>query len=172
MCINNFIYDIRALKYRCVQAYFHFQLEEAQKMTDEGRGDVCTRDEDFIRSQIKEIKLKIEQNHNTNEDILKLVKTNPLIIPYYNVIGQIVKKHFSVGVRWIPSFLTIEVLRLFSEKGYQDFKDIDFLQLMKEYELFEDKKKSNLITHFKCAAEIVESISNKKVFKKKKKKKC
>lgn len=171
MCINNFIYDIRALKYRCVQSYFHLQLEEAQKLAEEGKGDVCVRDEDFIRSQIKEIKLRIEQNHNTYEDILKIVKTNPLIIPYYNVIGQIVKKHFSVGVRWIPSFLTIEVLRLFSEKGYQDFKDIDFLQLMKEYELFEDKKKSNLITHFKCAAEIVESISNKKVFKKKRKKK-
>lgn len=171
MCINNFIYDIRSLKYRCVQAYFHFQLEEAQKLTEEGKGDVCVRDEDFISSQIKEIKSRMEQNNNTYENILKLAKTNSFIIPYYNVIGQIVKKHFSVGIGWIPSFLAVEVLRLFSEKGYQDFKDIDFLKLMKEYELFEDKKKSNLIIHFKCAAEIVGSISNKKVFKKKRIKK-
>ena len=43
--MNAFIYDIRFLKYRFVQAYFHFQLIQAQKLTDEGKGRVCVVEE-------------------------------------------------------------------------------------------------------------------------------
>lgn len=165
--IANFIYDLRALKYRCVQAYFHFQLQEAQKDTEMGKGKVCVRDEDLIKNAVIKIKNRFEDNNNTYEDILKLAKQNPFIIHYYNVIGKIVKKHFAVGIGWIPSFLTVEVLRQFQEKGYSDFIDFDLIGLLAEYEKFEDKKSSNIITHYKCAEEIVKSISEKKVFKKK-----
>ena len=32
MSINNFIYDIRIFKYHCVLAFFHGELEEAEKL--------------------------------------------------------------------------------------------------------------------------------------------
>jgi len=167
--LKDFIYDIRALKYRCVQSYFHFQLEEAQKMTEEGKGDLCVRDEQLIKSTLMDIKNRFEENNNTYENMLVLAKLNPIVAPYYNVIGQIVKKHFASGEGWIPSFLAVEVLRQFQEKGYSDFNDIDLVKLLEEYEKFEDKKKGSLGVHYKCAEEIVKSISAKKVFKKKRK---
>lgn len=169
--IKDFIYDLRAIKYKCIQAYFHFQLEDAQRLTDEGKGEVCVRNVDYISNAVLEIKETIEKNHNTYEEMVKLSKSNPFIPQYYNVIGVIVKKHFAVNEGWIPSLLTIEVLRLFKEKGYKDFEHIDFQKLSDEYEKFHDKKKGSIPLHFKCAEEIVKSIDRKKLFSKKRKKK-
>jgi hypothetical protein len=169
MSINPFIYDLRALKFRCIQAYFHFQLEEAQKETDKGKGKVCSLNYDKVKDCLIDIKSRIENNKNTYEDIKNYAKINPIIALYYNVIGKIVKKYFSLNNGWIPSFLTLEVLRIFTEKGYKDFADIDFLDLQGEFQMFKDKEKGLLSKHYECAAEIVKSIENKKAFRRKRK---
>lgn len=169
MSINNFIYDIRILKYKCILAYFHVQLEEAQRMTDEGKGENCVRDLDLIKESISLIKKRIEESKCTYDDMVLQIRSNPFLIPYYNTIGQTVAKHFTVEKPWIPSFLMLEVLRLFSEKNYNIFPDIDFLSLQKEFEIFENKKNSILPLHYKCAEDIFLSLEKKKVFKKKRK---
>ncbi len=170
MSINNFIYDIRILKYKCILAYFHFQLEEAQRMTDEGKGESCVRDVDYVQENIFKIKDRIEEKNCTYKDMVLQIKVNPFLIPYYNTIGRTVKKYFSVDVPWIPSFLMVEVLRLFAEKNYNLFPDIDFLKLQAEFQKYEKRKDSNLPLHYKCAEDIFLSLEKKRVFKKKRKK--
>lgn len=170
MSINNFIYDIRILKYKCILAYFHFQLEEAQKMNDEGKGENCVRDVDYVQENIFKIKEIIEEKNCTYKDMILQIRANPFLIPYYNTIGTTVKKYFSVDTPWIPSFLMIEVLRLFSEKNYNIFPGINFLDLQEKFEKYENRKNSNLPLHYRCAEEIFNSINEKKIFKKKRKK--
>lgn len=166
--MNAFIYDIRFLKYRFVQAYFHFQLIQAQRLTDEGKGRVCVVEENVVAKAIQGIKDIIEEKNNTYED-MKILIINPLFRSYYNTIGDTVKKHFKVNMGWIPSFLAIEVLRIFQERGYTDFKEIDFMALQEYYQRHEDRKENDIALHYKCAEDIYKSIMNKKIFKKKKK---
>lgn len=169
--MNAFIFDLRRVKFECIQAYFHFQLLEAQKMTDEGNGRICTTEtaHDDLRALLKDIVATIEKNGNTYEDMKVKSKFAPFIGAYYNVTGEVVKKHFKAGAGWIPSFLTLEVLRQFAEKGYKDFEHVDFMSAMALYEDNDFRKSNNLITHYKCAEEIVKTIDEKKVFKKKRK---
>lgn len=174
MSLNNFIYDIRTLKYKCILAYFHRQLEEAEKMTNEGKGEICVKDIEYVRSSISKIKIRMEELKCTDKDMALQIRANPFLIPYYNTIGQTVKKHFPVQTPWIPSFLMIEVLRLFTEKNYNLFPesdDMDFVKLQHEFQRHENRKDSNLPLHYKCAEDIFLSIEKKKVFKKKKRNK-
>jgi hypothetical protein len=168
--MNPFIYDLRYLKYRFIQAYFHFQLLEAQRLTDNGQGIECVTDASIIGDAINKIMIIIDKNNNTYEEIVKVIKFNPYMREYYNVIGDTVKKHFKINQGWIPSFLAIEVLRHFDDKGYKDFKDIDFVALQAYYEKHEDRKNHQLPLHYKCAEDIYNSIMKKRIFKKKRKK--
>ena len=122
-----------------------------------------------VAKAIQGIKDIIEEKNNTYED-MKILITNPLFRSYYNTIGDTVKKHFTIGKGWIPSFLTIEVLRIFDEKGYTDFKEIDFVSLQGYYQKHEDRKENDLALHYKCAEDIYNSIMAKKIFRKKKRK--
>lgn len=171
MAIKNFIYDIRILKYKCILTYFHLQLIEAEKMTEEGKGEICVKNVDYVRTSILQIKEIMEETKCTYHEMVLQMKANPFLIPYYNTIGGTVRKHFSVTDPWIPSFLMIEVLRLFSEKNYNFFPNIDFLKLQEEFQRYENRKESNLPLHYKCAYEIFQSIDKKKVFSKKNKNK-
>ncbi|MDX9744477.1 MAG: hypothetical protein RBT59_11700 [Arcobacteraceae bacterium] len=65
--MNPFIYDLRYLKYRFIQAYFHFQLLEAQRLTDEGQGIECVTDASIIGDAINKIMIIIDKNNNTFE---------------------------------------------------------------------------------------------------------
>lgn len=168
MSVNPFIFDMRRLKFDCIQAYFHFQLENAEKQSKESTSKVCTRNYEEVRNNLLGIKEIIEKNGNTYEKMEQQLKRTPFLAAYYNVTGEIVKKHFNNGKGWIPSFLALEVFRQFTEKGYKDFKEVDFLALQGEYEAFKDKEKGILAEHYACAEEIVKSIENKKVFKRKK----
>lgn len=167
MSINNFIYDIRILKYKCILAYFHVQLEDAELVTNQGEGQRCVRNEEFVKENVTKIKKRIEEVNCTYNDLIPQIKLNPFLIPYYNTIGATVKKHFTVKNPWVPAFLMLEVFRLFSEKKYNIFPDINFENLQAEFELFEDRKSSQLPLHYKCAEDIFLSIDKKRVFKKK-----
>lgn len=171
MSMNNFIYDIRVLKYKCILAYFHRQLEEAEKMTNEGKGETCVKDIEYVRSSIFEIKDKIEELKCTYKDMALQIKSNPFLIPYYNTIGATIKKHFPVNAPWVPAFLMLEVLRLFAEKNYKIFPEMDFIKLQEQFQRHENRKDSNLPLHYKCAEDIFLSIEKKKLFKKKRMKK-
>ena len=192
MSVNPFIFDMRRLKFDCIQAYFHFQLENAEKQSKESTSKVCTRNYEEVRNNLLGIKEIIEKNGNTYEKMEQQLKRTPFLAAYYNVTGEIVKKYFNQKIilkredyptltdeefeeeqdkykkGWIPSFLALEVFRQFTEKGYKDFKEVDFLALQGEYEAFKDKGKGVLAEHYACAEEIVKSIENKKVFKRKK----
>lgn len=168
--MNPFIYDLRTYKYKFIQAYFHFQLLQAERLKNEGKGKLCVIEEDIVATSVQKIIKIIEDNNNTYEDVIKTIKYNPPMREYYNVIGNTVKKHFTVGKGWIPSFLAIEVLRIFDEKGYTTFKEIDFLTLQGYYQKHENRKENDLITHYKCAEDIYNSIMDKKIFRKKRKK--
>ena len=168
--MNAFIYDIRAYKYKFIQAYFHFQLLQAERLTMEGKGRPCAIEEDIVASSVQKIRKIIEDNNNTYEDVMKTIKYNPPMREYYNIIGDTVKKHFTIRKGWIPSFLTIEVSRIFDEKGYTDFKEIDFVSLQGYYQKHEDRKENDLALHYKCAEDIYNSIMAKKIFRKKKRK--
>lgn len=61
MSINNFIYDIRILKYKCILAYFHVQLEDAELVTNQGEGQRCVRNEEFVKENVTKIKKKLKK---------------------------------------------------------------------------------------------------------------
>ena len=168
--MNAFIYDIRTYKYRLVQAYFHFQLVQAQKLTEEGKGRVCVMEEDIVAESVHKIKNIIEEKNNTYSDISNILRANPPFRDYYKTIGDTVKKYFKLGQGWIPSFLCIEVLRIFDEKGYLDFNEIDFVSLQGYYQKHEDRRDNDLVTHYRCAEDIYNTIMAKKIFRKKRKK--
>lgn len=170
MSINNFIYDIRIFKYHCVLAFFHGELEEAEKLTEEGKGEICVKDIEYVRSSMIQIKNKMEELKCTDKDMALQLRANPFLLQYYNTIGATVRKHFPLQTAWIPSFLMIEVLRLYSEKNYNFFPEIDFLRLQTEFQRYENRKESNLPLHYKCAEDIFLSLEKKRVFKKKRKK--
>lgn len=170
MAIANFIYDLRYLKYRCIQAYLHTILKEAEAAVDKGITTECTRNTEFVKKTIYKIIEIIEFHGNTFSAIELVAQSNPMIIPYYNVSKQIVNKYFKVNDEYIPALLTLEVLRLFSERGYKEFKDIDFLSAQTEFQKAENRKENKVPLHMKCAEELFNSILSKKVFKKKKRK--
>lgn len=170
MAIENFIYDLRYLKYRCVQAYLHTILKDAEEAMKKGITTECTRDTEKVRIAIINIVNIIEEQGNTYNSVELVARSNPMIIPYYNVSKQIVNKYFKPNDEYIPALLTLEVLRLFTEKGYSDFKDIDFVDLQGEFQMVKDRKANKVPLHMKCAEELFNSVMNKKVFKKKRKK--
>ena len=94
MSINNFIYDIRIFKYHCVLAFFHGELEEAEKLTEEGKGEICVKDIEYVRSSMIQIKNKMEELKCTDKDMALQLRANPFLLQYYNTIGAIVRKHF------------------------------------------------------------------------------
>lgn len=61
---------------------------------------------------------------------------------------------------WIPSFLALNILCEYKIRGHKGFEDIDFFDVLSEYEvtLTSDIK----IKHFKCAVDVIETISNAK----------
>ncbi|MDX9743472.1 MAG: hypothetical protein RBT59_06605, partial [Arcobacteraceae bacterium] len=159
------------LKYKCILTYFHLQLVEAEKMTAEGRGEICVKDIEYVRSSILQIKEKLDEIKCSYCEMVLQMRVNPFLIPYYNTIGATVKKYFGEEEPWVPSFLMLEVLRLFSEKNYNFFPEVDFMKLQEEFQRYENRKDSNLPLHYKCAEEIFLSIEKKKVFKKKRRSK-
>lgn len=170
MAIANFIYDLRYLKYRCVQAYLHTLSMDAERAKEKGITSECARNAEIVKENIIKIVNIIESHGNTYEAIELVARSNPMIIPYYNVSKEIVHKYFKPKEEYIPALLTLEVLRLFTEKGYTEFKDIDFLSAQTEFQKAENRKENKVPLHMKCAEELFNSILSKKVFKKKKRK--
>jgi len=166
--INEVIFDATALKFRCVQAYLHQALIKAEEDEQKGMGIVCVRNSPLVKENLKKICTIIEQEKNTFEDIEKASKSCLFFIPYYNSISKIVKKHFTEKSSWVPGFLALETLRLFTSIGYKTFEEIDFLSLQAEYH-YADKdivKQSSLRIHYKCAEDIIVSINKVKAIRK------
>jgi hypothetical protein len=166
--INEVIFDATALKFRCVQAYLHQTLKKAEAEEKKGIGVVCVRDTSLVKENLIKICTIIEQEKNTFEDIEKASKLCPFLIPYYNSISKIVKKHFVEKSNWVPGFLALETLRLFASIGYKTFEEIDFLSLQAEYQ-YADKeivKDSNLKIHYQCAEDIIVSINKVRAVRK------
>lgn len=170
MCINNFNY-IDILKYRSILAYFHTQLEYVENKRKKGiYGQVCTKDPILVRETMLRIKEKIENVKCTKKHLQDQIKNNPMLVIFYDLAADIVAKHFTVNTVWMPSFLMLEVLRLFAEKGYNYFKEINFEEIQAQFELHEDRKNSMIPLHYKCAEEIFLTLEQKKIFRKRRRK--
>lgn len=86
MSINNFIYDIRIFKYHCVLAFFHGELEEAEKLTEEGKGEICVKDIEYVRSSMIQIKNKMEELKCTDKDMALQLRA---YLFYYSITIQL-----------------------------------------------------------------------------------
>jgi len=160
--IQNMILNPKKSKFEAVQAYFSLQLIKA----DVQNGDVCVQDVEFVRDTMHKIVDIIKENNNTHKAVYTRSLSLPFLSDYYNSVGDIVGKHFKVGDGWIPAFLALEVFRQFTEKGYKDFEDIDFLKLLAQFEKGMGKGKNEVSRHYKCANEIVDTLTKKRVLKK------
>lgn len=158
------IIDMRRMKYECVLAYCHEELIEANKIFASGGGIVCTTNTRSARRMMKYICIKIESLKCTKADIQK----KALVIPikrYYNSISKFHDKFFKAKDSYIPAMLVLELLRLYSEKGYKEFAKIDFLKYESYFENFKNEK-GLLPKHFKTAEAIVLGLDKVKLRKK------
>lgn len=167
--LNNFLFDSKTLKFRCVQAYLHNLLKKAEQDEQNGKGEICVRNRSVVRENLHKICEIIEKEQNTFEDVDKASQYNPYLKSYYAGITPLVQKYFKPKETWTPGFLALEVLRLFTEQGYKTFEGIDFINLQAEYQNVdkEVRQKSYLPKHYACAEEIVKGIEKVKAFKKK-----
>ena len=152
------ILDMRRMKYECVLAYCHEELTEANRIFASGGGTICTINEKNSRRITKYICRKIESLKCTKDDVQK----KALVIPikkYYNSISKFHDRFFKAKDSYIPAMLVLELLRLYSEKGYKDFAKIDFLKYESYFEKFKNEK-GLLPKHFKTAEAIVQGLDN------------
>ena len=157
------IIDMRKMKYECVLAYCHEELTEANKIFASGGGTICTINERNARRMMKYICRKIESLKCTKADIQKKALVLP-IKKYYNSISKFHDKFFKAKDSYIPAMLVLELLRLYSEKGYKEFAKIDFLKYESYFEKFKNEK-GLLPKHFKTAEAIVQGLDKVKLRK-------
>ena len=161
--MNGLLLSSTTWKYRCIQAYLHRELKRAEQVNTTKDAKECVNDNNFVLSCLYEIVNIIENNNNTYEQIKRLSKINPLIKGYYNSIEKVLSKYFTIEEPWLPSLLAIETFRIFTEQGYNDFKHIDFMAALAEYEKHEDRKTNKISVHMKCAENLYLSVvQNKK----------
>ena len=163
MIITNLIIDAKRTKFDCVQAYFHDQL---LFVTEDKNGKLCVKNEAITKELTSQVMSIIEEQNNTRDYMKARSIREPFIADYYNSIGGIIAKYFKIGEGWIPAFLAIEVFRQFTERGYSTFKDVDLMALLSEFERGIEKGANDASKHYRCANEIVDSLTKKKVFKK------
>lgn len=150
------IIDMQKMKYECVLAYCHEELLEAEKISALGGGQSCAINEKNVRRIMKYISKKIEALNCTK----KQMKNKALVLPiakYYNEISKIHDRLFKKNDHYIPSLLVLELLRLYSEKGYSDFSKINFLKYQGCFESFRNEK-GLIPKHFKTAENIVKGL--------------
>lgn len=172
--INNLFSSVSNMKYTCVKAYLHKQLIALEENSN--NSEITTVNTDYVRERILEIANRFKNTKCTFENLKFLSNKFPIYNIYYTQIGKIVNSHFKVDNAYIPSFLTLEVLSQYKQKGYKDFEDFDFLDLQSNFEkyLASDKDHRELLKkHYECAYDIVNSLEHtqKAIFSKKKKKK-
>lgn len=172
--MNNVFSSVNNMKYSCVKAYLHRQLVEAEKNIDSS--EITTVNTEYVKNKLLEIIDRFKKTKCTFENIKFLSNKFPIYNVYYIQIGKIVGSHFKVNGAYIPSFLALEVLSQYKQKGYKDFEDFDFIDLQSNYETYlaNDKDFRQLLKkHYKCAFDIVNNLDNiqKNIFTKKKRKK-
>lgn len=159
------IIDMRRMKYECVLAYCHSELMEAEEIFASGGGKPCTTNERNARRIMKYISRKIESINCTKD----IIKKKALLIPiakYYNSISTYHDKYFKAKDSYIPAMLVLELLSLYSQKGYKEFAKIDFLKYQSYFEKFGNEK-GLVAKHFKTAEAIVKGLDTVKIGKKK-----
>ena len=150
------IIDMRKMKYECVLAYCHEELAEAEKISSLGGGQACAVNERNARRIMKYIVRKIESLNCTKKQIQNKALVFP-IAKYYNEISKIHDKLFKKNDHYIPALLVLELLRLYSEKGYSDFSKINFLKYQEYFERFKNEK-GLIPKHFKTAENIAKGL--------------
>lgn len=172
------MFDKKKIKYRCVKAFLDAQMEvvENQTLEEDDIKLVVVEDRKAVEDKMKIIRNIFKETGCTFEIVKTLAASCPYHSHYYNQIGKIVNKHFSVGDEYIPAFLTLEVLSIYKMQGYKDFEDIDILEIQAEFEAFkrgdeeETKEHRALIAkHFKCASDIVNHLNKYRIGKMNKK---
>ena len=165
------ILDHRTIKFQCLQAYCLTQLEYAEKSTKDGKGRKCINTDhvsiDEIADACEAIAKEIKSNGNTHNSLSILGARLSYVKPYYDCIGQTVKKHFEKGDPWIPALLVLSVLQEYTLRGHKGFEAFNFTDLLSGFEGVEE---NNTAQHYKCAFDVVERLANIKISKKKSKK--
>lgn len=151
---NKIFFDNKYIKFRCIQAFFYRELQRADEIKKQDGGKDCTRNSLIVLDELKNIMSIIEHNNNTYNTLKELSKRNAFIKNYYNSINRIIKKYFIIDEPWIPSLLTLETFRIYTESGFEDFRNIKFIDLIAEYEKHEDRKENKIGLHLKCAEEL------------------
>lgn len=157
------ILDMRRMKYECVLAYCHQELIEADRIFASGGGEPCTINERNARRIMKYIARKIESMNCTKKDI----ERKALILPikkYYNSISKYHDKFFKAKDSYIPAMLVLELLSLYSQKGYKEFAKIDFLKYQGNFQKFKNEK-GLLPKHYRTAEAIVKGLDTVKLGK-------
>lgn len=158
------IIDMRRMKYECVLAYCYQELIEADRIFASGGGNPCTINERNARRIMKYIVRKIEYMNCTKINIQKKALFLP-IKAYYNSISKYHDKFFKTNDSYIPAMLVLELLSLYSQKGYKEFARIDFLKYQGYFEKFGNEK-GLVAKHFKTAEAIAKGLDTVKIGKK------
>jgi hypothetical protein len=147
--------DGRELKKMCVYAYVHFILSEAEKQCQEGKGQICVKQNVQARDRLLDVIKKIEDMNYTYERCQKMCVSIKNVAKYYNTVSGGVKKFFKEGDKWIPAVLGLNLLYEMQLRGHKEFEDVDFLEMIGWYELDD---RSDTLTHFKCSSEILKRL--------------
>lgn len=155
-----FILNFSRLKYETVLAYCHNELIFAQKSYEKGEGVKCIEEDEQVRSVLEDIVKKIETLKCTKEDIRKKAQTVNILKKYFENINNTHNKYIKKGDGYIPAFLVLELLSIYTQKGFKEFEKIDFIKYQGYYESYKEKVKGLIPKHFLTAAEIVKNLDN------------
>ena len=79
---------------------------------------------------------------------------------YFENINNTHNKYIKKGDGYIPAFLVLELLSIYTQKGFKEFEKIDFIKYQGYYESYKEKVKGLIPKHFLTAAEIVKNLDN------------
>ena len=147
-----------SLKYRSVLIFCHFLLSNAEREYVKGNGIKCLTNERKMRRLMKYICRKLESLGCTKAFLQKQAKPFPYVPLYFDKVSSIYQKSFKVKDEHIPAMFVLEVLRLYSEKGFPEFKKLDFLRYQGYFESYHDKKFGLIPKHFDTALKVVNGM--------------
>lgn len=160
--------DGRKLKFECLKAWCLVQLEEAERMTKEGKGIECINTNITDKSEVAlacfDIVQRIKSSGATTHNLGIISRRVPSVKLYYATIKDTVKKHFKINETWIPALLCLSILQEYTIRGYRDFQDIEFNKYLSAFE----SKENQSSKHYKCAYEIIENLTKVKYGKRRK----
>lgn len=161
------LFTTQTLKYRSVLAFCHHLFSLSEEAFLNGKGEECLDNERKVRKLTRYIMKKIEFLGYSKSSLEKQGLKFPFLLIYYKKVSSLYGESFKLGDEHIPAIFVLEILRLYSEKGFSEFKRIDFLKYQGYFESYHARKKGLIPKHFKTALNVANGMDSFKIKRKK-----